>query len=240
MVSQNESSLSEAAQRFRGVAPACDGWSLRLVRDASQGIAVRNDVLEPLRTERDAGAMVSVVAGGGMGYAATSDLTMAGLQGAAARALAWARLSAGRCATTAPPASAEAGSYRSVTARSWRSRELSDIVAQLRGMCARLKRGDAIADRVAALEHRETETVLVTGAGGSIAQRFSSIQPYLMATANRGSHSQTRSFGKDAGRQGGFEQLDALGFEAAVERTADEALALLDAPDCPTGTMTWC
>ncbi len=229
--------LSEIARRFRAVAPSCESWTLRLVRGASQGVVVRNDVLEPLRTLRDLGAMVSVADGDGMGYAATCDLSAAGLQAASARAQVWARMSAGRCATRALPATGSVGTFRSRTAEPWGSRGLPDIVAQLQGLCARLKRGPEIVDRVAALEQGESETHITSSAGGEIAQHFSFIQPFLSATASRANESQTRTFGRETARQGGFEQLRDLGFDEAAERIADEARALLAAADCPTGTM---
>jgi predicted Zn-dependent protease len=78
---------------------------------------------------------------------------------------------------------------------------------------------------------------MVSSAGGDIAQSYALVSPWLAVTANRGGESQTRSFGRDCGRQGGLEQLDDLEVDAVPERLADEALALLDAPDCPSGVL---
>jgi predicted Zn-dependent protease len=61
--------------------------------------------------------------------------------------------------------------------------------------------------------------------------------PWLRAVANRGSETQIRSFGPDLGGQGGLERLDILELDQQPERVAGEALALLDAPECPSGTM---
>ena len=84
------------AERFRQAAPAVDFCSLRYVRERSEYLAVRQDVVQPFATSEDSGAMVTVYDGGGMGYAATSDLSLSGLRRAAERAHDWARLSAGR------------------------------------------------------------------------------------------------------------------------------------------------
>ena len=51
---------------------------------------VRQGVLQPVTTGRDAGAMITVLDKGGMGYAATSDLSKSGLAKAAQQAVAWA------------------------------------------------------------------------------------------------------------------------------------------------------
>jgi predicted Zn-dependent protease len=92
--------LDRVAARFRSVAPAADFWSLRVVDERNEQLAVRRGVVQPPHVSYDSGAMITVWHRGGVGYAATSDLTAAGLRGAAARALEWARLTAGcRCAT---------------------------------------------------------------------------------------------------------------------------------------------
>src|SRR6185295_14936102 len=88
--------LETAAARFRDVAPAVDFCSLRLVEERDEHLAVRRGVVQPPHVTYDSGAMVTVAHGGGVGYAATSDLTAAGLRRAAAQALAWAQRTAGR------------------------------------------------------------------------------------------------------------------------------------------------
>ena len=84
------------AERFRAIAPAVDFCSLRFVQTRSEFLAVRQNILQPVSTSEDAGAMITVIDEGGMGYAGTSDLTEAGLRRAVEHALSWARRSAGR------------------------------------------------------------------------------------------------------------------------------------------------
>ncbi len=83
-------------QRFREVLPAADFCSLRAVDEYSEIIRVRQDVLQPIQLFTDCGAMVTVMDRGGYGYAATSDLSTAGLRQAVQQALDWAHLTAGR------------------------------------------------------------------------------------------------------------------------------------------------
>src|SRR3712207_5687072 len=84
------------AERFRQAVPPVDFCSLRYVRERSEYLAVRQDVVQPVATSEDSGAMLTVYADGGMGYSATSDLSLSGLRRAAAQAHDWARLSARR------------------------------------------------------------------------------------------------------------------------------------------------
>jgi len=73
---------------------AGDFWSLRLVDESTDTYAVRKNVPQPPASSRDRGAMLTAWADGGSGYAATSDLSQAGLQAALDRATAWARATA--------------------------------------------------------------------------------------------------------------------------------------------------
>lgn len=81
---------------FLKVLPAADFVSLRYHRDGNERVSVRQGVLEPPRTERDEGAMVTVFHRGGLGYGATTDLSEPGLRRAVEDALVWAERSAGR------------------------------------------------------------------------------------------------------------------------------------------------
>src|SRR5262245_4943111 len=86
------------SSRFRKLAPAADYVGLRVVEEVSEQVSVRKDVPEPSPTVRDRGAMVTIVDGDAIGYAATSDLTDSGLRQALARAGQWAVLGKGRSA----------------------------------------------------------------------------------------------------------------------------------------------
>src|SRR6185369_10840859 len=70
----------------RGAAPPADYWSVRAVTEQTERVSVRDDVAEPPVRQRDAGVMVSVIRGGGLGYAGTSDVSAGGLKRAFARA----------------------------------------------------------------------------------------------------------------------------------------------------------
>src|SRR4029450_12604676 len=87
--------LDSVAARFRGVAPAADFYSLRVIDERNEHLSVRRGVVQAPHVTYDSGAMITVWCDGGVGYAATSDLTPAGLRDAGERAVQWARRSAG-------------------------------------------------------------------------------------------------------------------------------------------------
>jgi len=213
-------------------------WSLRLVDDAQEVLCVRRGVVLPPASSRDAGAMITVGESGGGGYAATCDLSPAGLRSALDAARAWARLAAGRWTGDATPPSAARGAYRSPCLTPWESVPLADRLDRLRRAAEALGAPERVVDWEAQLWHTRRLSRLVTSTGGRIEQEHRWLVPMLRATANDGGETQTRTFGGHARvRQGGLEQLEATGFDAAPARIAEEACALLDAPDCPSGRM---
>lgn len=227
-------------ERFRQAVPPVDFCSLRYVRERSEFLAVRQDVLQPVATSEDRGAMLTVYDGDGMGYAATSDLSLGGLCRAAEQARDWARLSArhsvvdfSRLIATPPH-----GEYTTAELRPWHSVPLSEKLELLQDECARLKIDDRIVDWEASLWYTAMDTLYLTADGGQVEQRFRYLVPMLGATANGGADTQIRTFGgRGYCRQGGLEILDHVGFRTAAPRIAQEALQLLMAPNCPSGAM---
>ncbi|ETX03450.1 MAG: peptidase C69 [Candidatus Entotheonella gemina] len=227
-------------ERFRQMVKPGDFCSLRLVRERSEVLSVRQDVLQPVRTSEDMGAMLTVVDGGGMGYAATSDLTSGGLQRAAEQAHRWARQSAGHSVVdfSKLPQEPPSGEYQSREEIPWDAVSLGDKIDLLQTECARLNIDGRIVDWSAALSFTEIDSLYLTANGGHVQQRFRYLVPMMNAIANTGSETQSRSFGaRGYCRQGGLEVLDQLGYREAAPRIASEALQLLTAPNCPSGVM---
>jgi predicted Zn-dependent protease len=230
----------EIEKRFRAVAPAADHCSLRFVEERHEQISVRRDVLQPTAIRTDAGAMITVVEGRGVGYGATSDLTSSGLARAAMEALRWARETAERGVMDAGKIARPRfrGEYETPVSVPWGSMPLGAKIDLVRGECARLKHDDRITDWEAGLWFGDEQTLIVTADGERASQRFQYLLPSLSASANQGAETQTRTLGGHAYcRQGGLEILAAVGFHEAAPRIAGEALELLGAPDCPSGVM---
>jgi predicted Zn-dependent protease len=232
--------LDDLEHRFRAAMPAVDSCTLRVVRERDEHLSVRRGVVQPQRLSDDLGAMVTVYDRGGVGYAATCDLTTSGLRRAAAEAREWARCTAGRGVTgaTEMPRLTHQGEYASRVRIPWATVALREKIDLLRRQSERLKTGDRIVDWEAGLWRSAVETLLLGGDGGRIRQCFEFLLPTLSATANEGAETQTRTLGGHACyRQGGLEVLEQVGFEAAPARIAADALELLAAPDCPSAAM---
>ncbi|WP_462320828.1 TldD/PmbA family protein [Halochromatium sp.] len=233
-----ESDLQAVAARFIASAPAVDYWTLRLVDETGEGLAVRDDIAEPSRLWRSRGAMITLAAGGGLGYAATSDLSSSGLAQATRRALDLAALHArlGLFAADPYPRSALRARYAPSVREPWTSLTLDAKLGLLSDACRQLDRDPRLVERMAWLSHRRSEQLLVSTDGAEIQQLWETVHSGLSATAHVDGQTQTRrGGGAEMPRQGGLERLAEAGFSSAAEQVADEAIALVLAPECPSG-----
>ncbi len=224
------------------VAPADARWTLRAVDELSETLTVRQDVAEAPQRCRDTGVMVSVSRDGGLGHAATADLSEAGLADAFARAGRMARAVAGRMVFDPAdlPAVTATGRYEGVVRRPLLALGLGERLALLREVCAQAGGDSRIVDRVASLLTVQFEQLLLTSDGGRSKQRWSQTMPHVQATAHVGGVTQTRSSaGQYNGwcQQGGLEVLERARFATEGARVAAEAIELAMAPPCPGGTM---
>jgi len=231
---------ADIAARFTSVAPACDFWSVRVMRSRAENLSVTRGVPDPVSLGDDCGAMVTVQTSSGVGYAATSDTSTAGLSRAGREALAWATRSAARMVASPPVRSGRPVHYDQIDSPgiAWTAISRTEKMGRLREQAEQLKRNDKIADWSAGLSFTDEESVIVTSAGDFIRQRRGIVVPDLTASANDGSETQTRTLGRGGViRQGGLDVLDSVGFWSAAPRIAEEALELLAAPNCPTAVM---
>ena len=230
----------ELQARFQEALPACDYATLRWVREHDDMMAVRRDVLQPVHTSHDEGAMITGVHDGGLGYAATSDLSVAGLRAAAEKALDWAKRTSGRSVVdfASLPRMTAQSEYVTPVAKPWSEVSLQDKIGILQDECARLRVSDRVVEWGTSFWNTEVETLLLSTEGGAVAQSFSLLVPGMHAIANEGTETQRRTLGGHAwAQQGGLEVLDKMGFREAAPRIGAEAVELLDAPDCPSGRM---
>ena len=239
--SMSASPSASLEQRFQRIAPGdVDFCSLRYVDESYEMIQVRQDVLQPVRTGNDVGAMVTVVDKGGLGYAATPDLSESGLRSALEEARSWAQRT--RESSVSDYSEIEmprpSGNYRTPVKISWDSVSLGDKIDLLREQSSRLKVDDRIVDWEASLWRTRSNSLYLTPEGGMVEQEMDMIVPVLAATANQGVDTQTRSLGgRGLCRQGGLEVLDEVRFRDLAPQISQEALELLSAPNCPSGKM---
>jgi predicted Zn-dependent protease len=227
--------------KFKQVAPKVDFWSLRLVFERSEMLSVRENVVQPPHFNQSLGAHITLIDGDGFAYAATSELNKNGFARAVEQAMAWSKLSAqhGIMKAADIPRPQQSGHYQSQVVQPWQSTNMGEKIDMLQDVNRALKIDDGIVDWQAMLGRRETLSLLVTSDGIEIEQQFYYVMPGFEAVANKGSQTQRRTGGGwGTARQGGLELLAGFQFPGTAHQVAEEAIALVDAPDCPTKTAS--
>ena len=233
--------LDSVRQYFKQALPPVEFASLRYVEQRHEALHMRQQVLSPPKTHINQGVYLFLVnQQGGSGYAATSDLSTAGIQHAMEHALNWANFSSNKSVLNARqlPRPKHSGQYRSPVNQAWHALSLNDKIAYLNDSSHKLKSHERIVDWQSHLNYRQTHSTLITSDGVEIEQHFDVIAPGLHVIASNQSRSQERSGGGwGIAQQGGLERLLDLKYPDDAARISDEALTLLDAPNCPSGNM---
>jgi predicted Zn-dependent protease len=226
-------------RRLAAVIPAGADWTLRVTEAHRESVKVRQNLLQPFVRAWTGGALLTLVQDGGLGYAATADLSPRGLERAADQASRWARAVRGLGVVdpAIQPLPGDVAEYRGPAADDWAALPLGTRVEIVHDACTALAQDRRIVDWSACVHWERVDSLLLSSAGGCLQQSFSYLVPGLAATANVGAETQKRSVGWTIGRQGGLEQMAQLGFPGAALRIAAEAVALLEAPNCPSGRM---
>jgi predicted Zn-dependent protease len=224
---------------FNSLIPATEFCSLRTVHKKTEVLSVRRDIVQPPNRSIDAGAMVMIAEGDSMGYAATSELTTAGLSRAIRQARDWAKTGHRYSlpGSQIPTRNACVGNYSVPVEQPWTALPVAEKIDLLRQQCARLKIDERIQNWQTALCYETLETTYLNCDGAHIQQQIYSLAPMMSVTAHHQGESQRRTFGGDAFlRQGGLEVLEQTGFYQAAPQIAEQALLLLAASNCPADT----
>jgi TldD protein len=242
-----ESSLEDLLRIALGVAEAggaryADGRLVAPQRFVH--LAVRDGAASALTDARQEGLGIRVRTDRAWGFAATSELTAAAARSTARLAVRLAR-AAGRSASdrlqvTEDPGPKE-GRYASVVRRDPFEVPREEILGLLSESEARLHAGPEVKSGFASFQAWEETKWFASSDGASLHSRIVHVGAGVSATAVRGSNVQRRSapssFGGDFA-QAGFEFVEGLRLPERAEAVGREALALLDAPTCPTGRTT--
>ena len=224
-------------QRFAALRTRAEFFSLRYVRESGQYLSVRKNVAEPPSFSHDQGAMLTVRLRGIEAYAATNDLSQAGLQAALDRAEAQAQLIAGHALlnlSQEPVCHERADFFSPDLDQAFPS--LSECFELLSAESAAVPKDERLVSWVVSLGLNHVEQIYLNSAGAELrrAQRF--VYPGMGVTAYDGNDSQSRSLGRENfGQQGGADVISRCGLIGAAPQVADQALQLLLAPNAPVG-----
>ncbi len=214
----------------------------RVVEHKARRLHVKNGQVAEVSEEEDAGVAVRVLAGGSWGFAATADLTSAGIARAVRAAVAQARLSGrpGIVPVRLAPEAPQVGAWATpVELDPWDVPLAEQVDLLLRADAAmRAVRGVTISE--ATLRFDRARQRFVSTEGARIDQQILHSGAGCEARAFRDGVITRRSWPNAAGGQHasrGFELALEVDLPGNAPRIAEEAVALLDAPPCPSGEL---
>jgi TldD protein len=221
----------------------CAYAEARHVDVRSEAIAVLSGRIDAIDSSTSEGIGVRVRVGGAWGFAATRDATRAGAQEALARALAVAESQPATAARALAPVAPALGHWSSPYELDPFSISLEDKLELLFAVEAALRTGDErLVRTVAACRAWRERKAFASTEGAACTQETVATGAGIVAYATDGHDLQVRSYptahGGGLSAAAGWEHVLALDLAGNAPRVAEEAIALLSAPQCPEGTST--
>jgi TldD protein len=213
----------------------------RVMHRRYESMAARNGEVEELSQHEDAGLGVRALVGSSWGFFAVPDLSDAAARTAGERATKIAEASARVPGPAADlvPVTAAVGSWASECHTDPLSVALSDKGDLLVHATKTIRENGAdLGEGI--YQIWDTSKWLVSSEGHRVDQRIRECGAGIWATAVGDGETQRRSYPSHRGQYGtrGWELVDELDLGAHAARVAQEAQALLTAPQCPTGQTT--
>jgi TldD protein len=212
----------------------------RFVETLGEDIQVKDQAVEALVRETDRGVGVRVLWRGAWGFASTADLSDGAVHEAAEAALRTARASA--LANTEKsklaPQEPHEGEWRGPCERDPFLTPLDEKLEELFRATEILKKNPAIKTAEGSMNFARRTRLFVSTDGACLRQVKTTSGAGVSATAILNGEFQRRSYptsqgGNHASR--GYEFVEAMHLPSHAERVAEEAAALLRAPECPYG-----
>lgn len=207
----------------------------------SERIEARNSVVATLADTTSRGYGIRALFDGAWGFAASSDLSEAGVDRAAARAVdiakAGAAIARNRIGTIPPKAYAD--KFATPVRRDPLDVPLGERVKLLLDAEKALHVDPKIRVGRAWMDLWSTEKFFYSTIGSRIEQSIRQTGSGIEAMAVGEGDVQTRTFPGDIGlyKAGGWEIIEQAQLAANAQRIGEEAVALLTAPQCPSGTF---
>jgi len=228
----------DAAQRA-----GADYADVRVVERDTESLTVKNGVLEASSSQRSAGFGIRVLVNGAWGFAGSALLEPDEVERIAREATAIARASgiaagAPVVLDDTPPA---VGTYRTPFVEDPAAVSLEDKLAILFAADEAMARVSGISVREGSMESAHERKTFASTEGARIEQELTEAGAGIEVAAVAEGDMQQRSYPNSMGGQhvtGGFEAIRAMDLPGNGERIAEEAVALLSAPQCPSGEMT--
>ncbi len=238
---ESEFALAEEAV-VAAIAAGASYADARIVLSRTETLDARDGELESVDRSEGIGLGVRALVGSSWGFAATSDLTgdSAGSTGAAATATAKASAMVPGSPLVLADVDVAQDTYVTEVAEDPFAVPLSEKVDLITGVTEAMRGVDGVAIARAQLRFWETRKLFVSSQGHRISQVLTESGGGMDATAVGERETQRRSYPQSFGHfeAGGFEVVRAMDLPGHAGRIAEEAVALLSAPECPAGTTT--
>ena len=225
---------------------ASDGTTyadVRSVDTETQSLSVTGSSVEAMDTSTSVGFGVRVLVDGAWGYAASATLTEGEAHRVARLAVEVARASA--LAVQEPvelvPEPAHVDTWSTPYERDPFEVSLGEKVALLSTAANEMQKAAEVRVGRGTMDLIRERTLFLSSEGSDIDQTILHVGAGIEATAVRDGDVQTRSYPasfRGHYEAGGYEIVERMDLGAHAERTADEASALLGAPECPSGETT--
>ncbi len=216
---------------------------VRVVNLRTQSIVVKNGHVDALAEDSSHGLGVRVLLEGAWGFASSSMLSLDEAAAVAEQAAEIARATSlvrGKAVQLGPP-EVHVARFETPFKIDPFTVPLEDKIGLLLAADAEMRRVDGIAVTESNMEFVREEKVFASTEGSYIEQQLLESGAGIEATAVEESEIQTRSFPNSFGRQqgkAGYEFVTARRLPEHAERVAEEAVALLRAPQCPATVTT--
>jgi len=216
---------------------------VRVSQQFQQNLTVKNGQLAAVSDGSSEGVGVRVLVDGAWGFAGSARLDRREVEELVRKALGIARASArvqAERVNLGPPVSSR-GSYRTPVRRDPFQVPLSEKVDLLLRADAGMAAVPGVTVREGSMEFIRLHKLFASTEGALTEQDLVESGIGIEATATSADDVQVRSYPNSFGRQqgtAGYEFIEDLRVDAHAPRIAEEAVALLHAPQCPTGTKT--
>jgi TldD protein len=220
-----------------------DYADVRLVERRTESLNVKNGALEAASSNRSAGIGVRVLVHGAWGFAGDARLERDVVERLARDAVSIAKASGTApgdpvILDDTPPA---VDSYRTPYQEDPFAVPLDEKLKILFAADEAMARVAGISMREGNMEFARELKTFASSEGALIEQELTEAGAGIEVAAVGDGDMQQRSYPNSAGGQhvtGGFEAIRAMALPDHGERIAEEAVALLSAPECPSGEMT--
>ncbi len=212
---------------------------VRVVSSKSESISVKNAALDVLDYSESLGVGIRAIVDGAWGFASTPDLSEESIEKTAQAACRIAKASSAvkREDVVLSEVFPEVARYKTPISKDPFEVKMEDKIDLLLEADSIMRKNPKVRLSGASLSFFRTDKLFASTEGAYIEQQITESGGGITATATAPGETQTRGYpnGRAGGhRTSGYEYIEELKFAEHAERVAEEAVALLQAPQCPS------